>query len=212
MLENDISNILKEKEKIQKAIVKQNQLPMGRNNKRIPIGKNYNKRKKVNYPPKKINFKFINQMKGKKIKPNSKDKISGLNLSNNKRSIKTKTNNNASQVNNISQTKGGKILFNKIKDNKDNNNMIRILYNESELNLLDYKNAILYDKRSYFQYYLSLIKSKNQILFSFCPANDYNSRIIKLCMLSLSFSIYYAVNFAFFDDKMLHQIYETGGK
>ena len=36
--------------------------------------------------------------------------------------------------------------------------------------------------------------------------------IIKLCIFSLSFSIYYAVNFAFFDDKILHEIYAIGGK
>ena len=212
ILESDINNILKEKEKIQKTIAKKNQLPMGRNTKRIPIGKSNIKRKKMNYPPKKINFKFINQIKGKEIKSNSKNKIKTLNLNNKNSSIKTKTNYNISQINNISQTKEEKKIINKIRSNKSNNNIVRISYNESELNLLNYKNAILYDKRSCFQYYLSLIKSKNPILFPFCPANDYNSRIIKLCILSLSFSIYYAVNFAFFDDKMLHQIYETGGK
>jgi hypothetical protein len=36
--------------------------------------------------------------------------------------------------------------------------------------------------------------------------------IIKLCIFSLSFSIYYAVNFAFFDDNIMHKIYEIGGK
>ena len=50
------------------------------------------------------------------------------------------------------------------------------------------------------------------ILFSFCIAKDYNTMIIKLCLFSLSFSIYYAINFIFFDDKMLHEIYENGGK
>ena len=89
---------------------------------------------------------------------------------------------------------------------------IIILYNDSELNLLNYNNALLYDKRTCFQYYLSFIKSKNIILFSFCPAKDYNSRIIKLCIFSLSFSIHYAINYSFFTEKTIHKIYETGGK
>ena len=40
----------------------------------------------------------------------------------------------------------------------------------------------------------------------------HNSVIIKTCIFSLSFSIYYAINFFFFDDEMLHKIYEDQGK
>ena len=36
--------------------------------------------------------------------------------------------------------------------------------------------------------------------------------IIKSCIFSLSFSIYYAVNFIFFTDNIMHKIYEEGGK
>ena len=89
---------------------------------------------------------------------------------------------------------------------------IKMTFNDYELNSLDYRDALSYDIRTCFQYYLSLFKVKNLILFSFCPLKDYNSQIIKLCIFSLSFSIYYAVNFAFFDDDMLHKIYELGGK
>ena len=80
------------------------------------------------------------------------------------------------------------------------------------MNSFDYKTSLLNDKRTFCQYYLSLLRTKNIILFSICPAKDYNTMIIKLCIFSLSFSIYYAVNFAFFDDKILHEIYAIGGK
>ena len=50
------------------------------------------------------------------------------------------------------------------------------------------------------------------IIFSFCPRKDYNSIIIRSCIFSLSFSIYYAINFAFFTDEIMHKIYEDGGK
>ena len=88
----------------------------------------------------------------------------------------------------------------------------KISYNNFELNSFDYKNSILYDKRTFCQYYLSLLRTKNLILFSFFPTKDYNTIIIKLCIFSLSFSIHYALNFAFFDDKILHEIYAIGGK
>ena len=87
-----------------------------------------------------------------------------------------------------------------------------ISYNDYVLNTFDYRNARLYDKRTCFQYYLSLIKVKNAIIFSFCPMKDYNSLIIRSCLFSLSFSIYYATNFAFFNDEIMHEIYEFGGK
>ena len=93
-----------------------------------------------------------------------------------------------------------------------NKKKIIINYNDFELNSFDYNNAILYDKRTYCQYYSYLIRTKNLILFSFCPIKDYNSMIIKSCIFSLSFSIYYAINFAFFDNNIMHKIYEIGGK
>jgi len=77
---------------------------------------------------------------------------------------------------------------------------------------MTYQIAILVDKRSFCEYYLSLLKTKNLIIFSFCPIKDYNSIIIKSCIFSLSFSIHYAINYAFFDNKMMHKIYELGGK
>ena len=89
---------------------------------------------------------------------------------------------------------------------------MEITYNDFELNSFDYIKAVLYDKRTCFQYYLSLIKRKNLIIFSFCPIKDYNSIIIKSCIFSISFSIYYAINFAFFNDEIMHDIYEVGGK
>ena len=53
------------------------------------------------------------------------------------------------------------------KNNKAN-------YNDQELNTLEYKIAIEVDKRTYFQYYWSLLKKKQLIIFTFCPDNDYN--------------------------------------
>jgi len=54
-----------------------------------------------------------------------------------------------------------------------------MIYNDEELNQLSYKFALLYDNRTYCQYYTSLIKTKHNLIFSFFYSKDYNSRIIK---------------------------------
>ena len=85
-------------------------------------------------------------------------------------------------------------------------------FNNYELNTFNYKKALIYDKRTCFEYYWALLRTKNLILFSFFPIRDYNSISIKICIFTLSFSVYYAINFSFFDGAMLHKIYEIGGK
>ena len=55
------------------------------------------------------------------------------------------------------------------KENKKKSKEIKIdhKYNDMELNSLIYKDAIIYDKRTYFQYYCSLLKQKHLIFFTF---------------------------------------------
>jgi len=84
-------------------------------------------------------------------------------------------------------------------------------YTNEEKNLLSYKDAIRYDKRTYFVYYISLLKTKHTLIFSFFQNNDYNSKIIKIDLFFVSFAIYYTVNCLFFDNNTLHKIYETEG-
>ena len=55
-------------------------------------------------------------------------------------------------------------------------------YNDYELNSLKYKYALKYDKRTYFQYYFSLLRMKHIIIFTFFTSNDYNSFVIKICL------------------------------
>ena len=99
--------------------------------------------------------------------------------------------------------KNKKILFNveeKIKN-----------YNDEELNSLSYKQALLYDKRTFIQYYWDLLKRKHLILFTFISNNDYNIFHIKLSLFLFSFSLYFTVNAFFFEDKTMHKIYESKG-
>jgi len=80
-----------------------------------------------------------------------------------------------------------------------------------ELNNLQYIQAINYDKRTYCEYYFSLIKTKHLLFFSFLPLLDFNSRIIKIFLFFFSFSVAFTVNALFFSDETMHKIYEDGG-
>ena len=94
---------------------------------------------------------------------------------------------------------------------KEKNLFVKNNYNDEELNSLEYKMAIIVDKRTYFQYYWSLIKKKQLILFTFINSNDYNLVQIKICLLLLAFSLYFTINGFFFTDETMNNIYEDKG-
>jgi len=85
-------------------------------------------------------------------------------------------------------------------------------YNDQEYNQLPYEKALKLDKRSFCLYYFSLLKTKHNLIFSFIYDNDYNSRIIKVDLFFISFTIYYTVNAFFFNDDTMHKIYKDKGK
>ena len=51
---------------------------------------------------------------------------------------------------------------------------------DEEKNTLSYKLAIEYDKRTYCQFYSSLLKTKHNLIQALFNNNDYNSKIIKI--------------------------------
>ena len=95
---------------------------------------------------------------------------------------------------------------NKQKISNPNDNYI--IY---ELNSFTYEEALKNDKRGFWSYYLSLIRTKQLIIFSFCPLKDYNLRLIKIDLFVLSFSVYFFVNALFFDENLIHKIYKENG-
>ena len=101
----------------------------------------------------------------------------------------------------------------KIIDNIDIHKDIKNheIYTDYELNSFSYENALLYDKRKYFQYYISLIRTKQPLIFAFVPIKDYNSIIIKISLFLLLFTITYVVDALFFTETAIHKIYEDKG-
>ena len=82
---------------------------------------------------------------------------------------------------------------------------------DSEMNELSYLNAIKIDKRTYLEYYLSLLRTKHLFIFSFWPTFDYNSQIIKIFLFFFNFAFSFFVNAIFFNDETMHKIYEDKG-
>ena len=66
-------------------------------------------------------------------------------------------------------------------------------------------------KRIYCQYYISLIKTKHNLIISFFYDKDYNSRIIKIDLFFIVFTTYYTVNALFYNDDTMHNIYVNKG-
>ena len=120
--------------------------------------------------------------------------------------IKINTPNN---IKSYSQNNGQKNI-NKNMNQKENNNKSN--YTDNEINSSDFNEAVKIDKRSYSQYYISLLKTKHSLIFKFYTKNDNNSRIIKITLFLFSFALLYTVNSLFFQDSTMHKIYEDYGE
>ena len=85
-----------------------------------------------------------------------------------------------------------------------------IKLNYNEMNHLSFKNALTRDKRTFIQYYLSLLKSNHLILYIFY-SNDYNSQAIKLSIFIFNLASDIAINSLFFNDSTMNKIYTEHG-
>ena len=84
-------------------------------------------------------------------------------------------------------------------------------YNDDEINEFPFDLALQKDRRSYCRYYFSLIRTKHNLIFSFCYNRDYNSIIVKIDLFFLIFASNYAVNALFYNDDTMLNIYENNG-
>jgi hypothetical protein len=86
------------------------------------------------------------------------------------------------------------------------------IFNEEELNKMDYKYAIELDKRDFITYYFSLLKLKHLIIFTFFIKEDYNVYLMKISLFLCSLALYLITNTIFFNDENMHEIYTYKGK
>ena len=163
----------------------------------------------------KVNNKNINcKKKRKNLKINNKTKIKKKKMKKKKKkTFKLKDNNSHKSFSKLDLDRSNNKNNNHLETNQniDYNKTESHNYNDYELNSLSYKEALIYDKRSYFNYYFSLLRTKHPIFLSFCDNNDYNSIILKLSILDLFLSINFAFNCFFFNESNFHKIYMDGG-
>ena len=191
--------------------------------------KNNNKLKKnkLSEPPKKLGRNLQSNMTTSKNETKkSLIKRSLFNSNNSKlEKLDIKFNNKNVPIDNIKGIKNNKNIIklnyiNKINiynkcetiNNSNKNKILKIkVLNDLEMNSLDYQEALTLDKRTYFQYYCSLLKTKHLVIFTFFLYNDYNLVFIKISLFLLSFSLYFTVNGFFFTDETMHKINEDKG-
>ena len=99
----------------------------------------------------------------------------------------------------------------KIQEIKKDEILINEHYNDYEINNLSYDKAIINDKRTYWEYYLSLIKTKQLLILSFYLSTDYNLKTVKINLFFLTFALNLTVNACFFNDSTMHKIYKDDG-
>ena len=152
------------------------------------IKKNIIQKEKAKKPQKKIKFGKVS--KNKKLKFGQ--------LKRNKKTITNKIENKSISNNN---TKNKSL---KKKEGKND-------YTDNEMNSFTYEEALEQDKRSCSQYYISLLRTKHLLLFTFYPIVDYNSVYIKLSLLLFNICLSYTVNALFYNESTIHKIYESQG-
>ena len=174
---------------------------------------NRTKKKKLKKIDKIYKIKKINELKNKSNpskKNTSKNIIDSNNLTNinNKDSFKSFLR--------VSQHTYDGPIEKKIKKRtnfkKEKNDSIITEFSDYEINTLKYEEALEYDKRTYLQYYISLLRTKHLLIFTFITNNDYNSKNIKISLFFFFFALEYTVNSLFYRDPKIHQLYKDNGK
>ena len=224
IIDTNIQDILDDKKKLKKL---EKKTKYKNNKKSIYITEQKIKKSKYNKLKNSEN-KIIKKKKKTIGNPQKKKRINEKNMSHQNTSVsnniksftKLRLKNNKKMINFDKEVgdSTNKIPKKKIDSENDNINIkMKKLnlnfqaFNDFELNTMNYKDALEKDKRSYFEYYLSLIRTKHPVIFSFFPIQDFNIFIIKICIFFLSFSINYAFNAVFFDSTVIHNIYKNEG-
>ena len=211
----DYKRLLKIVKKIKNKIMKKEI----DNNEKIPYKISKKKKMKENiYNIKSSDRKFDLKRKTLKMEKNKKKmhsppKINFNKISINNISIKNKDKRKSftkeKSINNYNKSNKG-FIFNDKNNKLDNHKDKLIKLNYNEINHLTFDDAIIKDKRTFFQYYLSLLKSNHLLLFIFY-SKDYNSKSIKTSIFIWNIASSIAINSLFFNDSTMHKIYIEHG-
>ena len=159
--------------------------------------------------PRKANKKIFNNENPFSSIQNSSSAINlkkYSNLRKNKNKISNYLNDYAKDSENTKKLDEKIIMHKKEKDEEN------IKYIDEELNRMDYENALKNDKRTYWQYYWSLLKKKHMIILTFVSNEDYNVFLLKFSLFILFISLFFSINTLFYKDSTMHQIFVQKGK
>ena len=164
--------------------------------KELVLKKTKNKSPKKKHKSTKLNIQNINiDIKGNPIKKNKRKMNNPFHTD-----LTTNNYNSFEQINmkfTENQIYGMAMKINKLTD--------------LELNNLPYKEALKNDKRTFCMYYLSLIRTKHLLFFSFMNVFDYNSRTLKIFLFFFNFIVNFIANAFFFNEGKISKIHSDGG-
>ena len=157
-----------------------------------------------------INFKN-NSKKVNNLAHNTNELIN--NIKSLKKNIFNKKEKNKKYFKNISkmETMQAKNNNYNIKSKINNINIIILSKIDSEIQDLDYEEAIIYDKRSYFRMYWGFLVDSQIILGTFCTDNNLDLFVIKLSFLVFTFQISFFLNALFYTDEYISDAYHNDG-
>ena len=105
---------------------------------------------------------------------------------------------------------GGKLNKTYDEFNIDDDN-VYIFENDYEFNMLPFQKAEKCDKRTFGEFYMSFLRNKQLLLFSFCDYNSYNSSIVKKSFFFLALIYNYGINAFFLTEDVMDSIYQNNG-
>ena len=146
-------------------------------------------------------------LKGKKRLDNKYDELNQVRNDNNKITANPPKNDGATDDEEVNKNKEGYGVFVKPGEQNPDNIQKDFVLNDEDLNSVDYDTAKKCDTRTFWKYYLSLIKLKQLIVFTFYTYTDHNLREVKIALFILFLSFYFAFTALFFNDDIMRDIY-----
>ena len=96
-------------------------------------------------------------------------------------------------------------------NNKFNVNIIKLSKTDSDIQALDYEEALIFDKRSFLRIYWGFLVDSQIILGTFFTDNNLDLFVIKLSFLVFTFQISFFLNALFYTDEYISDAYHNGG-
>ena len=172
------------------------------------------------------NIKKIKIIKSKGFNKQRLHKINNQIKINNNKIFDSNLKNSSSEINPVISNKNLKnkskkgIWFNRARKNNKtkfltgknskNQKLSEMKINISESNNMPFKEALIRDKRTFLEFYFSLIQLDHLFFYIF-NSDDFNSQIIKLSIFSFNIASDIATNALFYNDSTMHKIYVDHG-